>query len=144
MRVFYFGCVGIAGHYMHDAALRHVWESGPPWAVGRGEVDAKLAPHRPDCKMRSYCPCTGDEQGRAAIHHKDGWTALAFWDRTGDARNGSNSVFFAEGTHDFGGMVVIASEKFPTIVRRFKFALTEHEETPNVKSTAPLLHNLPD
>lgn len=116
---------------MHDAALRHVYQEGPPWNIDRGEVDAKIVPHRADCKMRSYCGCGNDEEGRAVIHHKDGWTAMGFWDRSVDTRGGCNSVFFAEGTHDFAGMVAIANEKFPTIMRRFKFEITEHDATPN-------------
>ena len=54
----------------------------------------------------------------------DGWTALAFWDRSLDHRRNSNSAFFWKGDHNFYQMltefervlkVVIALPKERTI-----------------------------
>lgn len=58
------------------------------------------------------------EQGSASLHHKQGWTALAIWDRTGDHRLNSNSVFFAEGFHDFEAIQSIAAERFTSLWSR--------------------------
>lgn len=111
-RVFYFGCCSESGHYLwrpgprpylcDGATLRH----GQPWGA---RIDASL------------CVRGVQVEGLALIHHKDGWTALAFWDRSVDTRPGSNSVFLADGTHTFDQMVAIAKEHFPTVWQRFKF-----------------------
>jgi hypothetical protein len=126
MKVFYFGCHRQAGHYMFNQQLRSAYPEEPPWSVDRGEVDAKLSPHESDCKSHHYCRCKQDE-GKAVIHHKSGWTAMAFWDRSVDSRGGCNSAFFVEGTHNFAEMLAIVKEKFPTIMTRFKFDITEHK-----------------
>ena len=67
-------------------------------------------------------------EGKAALHYKGGWTALAFWDRSVDSRPGSNSVFLAEGTHQFEDMVVLAQQSFPSIMQRFKFKIEKSGE----------------
>jgi hypothetical protein len=41
-----------------------------------------------------FCPQIEDAQsGEARIHHVEGWTVLAFWDRSGDSRPSSHSTF---------------------------------------------------
>jgi hypothetical protein len=130
MKIFYFGCNRQAGHYLFTKRLVSAYPESPPWSVDSGEVDGKLPPHEPDCKNHYYCRCQQVE-GVAAIHHKDGWTAMAFWGRSVDDRRGCNSVFFAEGCHDFSGMLTIAKENFPTIMSRFAFAMTEHKLASN-------------
>ena len=108
MRVFYFGCIDVAGHYMHASspprnleerrAVSQLTHSNP-WGLN---IDGGLCPRR----------------GGALVHHKDGWTALAFEDFTVDSRPGSNSVFLAEGTYDFDEMARIAEEYFPAVWAR--------------------------
>jgi hypothetical protein len=51
-------------------------------------------------------------EGEALVHHKDGWTALAFWDRTVDKRGACCSVYLAEGIFTFEQMVEMAKERF--------------------------------
>jgi hypothetical protein len=71
-----------------------------------------------------YGYCTSFE-GQSVITHKDGWTALSFWDRSIDSRPGSNSNFLAEGIFSFDEMVKLAQEKFPSVWNRFKFPIVE-------------------
>lgn len=114
MKVFYFGCVGEYGHYMFEppGVKRDAFTHTNPWGT---KVDGGL------------CPTGGStqEQGRALVHHKDGWTAMAFWDRSVDHRPGSCSVFLAQGTHAFEEMLRIANESFPKVTARYEFSITD-------------------
>ncbi len=114
-KVYYFGCLQEAGHHMHDANLRTDWGflNSNPW--GR-TVDSDL------------CPKGNQAEGKAALHYKGGWTALAFWDRSVDSRPGSNSVFLAEGAFDFGQMLELARATFPSIMQRFTFSIEKSGE----------------
>lgn len=111
----YFGSLG-DGHIMYAAGeppARRPTENRDfltrnPWRL---QVDGTL------------CPPGQQFQGRCLIHHKDGWTALAFWDRTIDERNNSCSVFLAQGEHSFSDMLMIARRDFPAIVARYPFNL---------------------
>jgi hypothetical protein len=67
--------------------------------------------------------CCNNEQGKCTLNKKDGWTCIAFWDRSVDTRQGSNSAFLAEGDYDFPIMLGLFKEKFPEVVSRFKFEL---------------------
>jgi hypothetical protein len=60
-------------------------------------------------------------EGVEILHHKRGWTALSFWDRTGDERITSNSNFFADEILTFDQIVEAAKAQFPTIWARFTF-----------------------
>jgi hypothetical protein len=82
-----------------------------PWGL---KIDGSLAPD-----------AIGQIEGLALLHHKDGWTAVAFWDRTGDHRGGSNSVFLAKGEFTFDEMLDLAREAFPEIMKTFKFKIVE-------------------
>lgn len=117
---YYFGCTrGInsreAGHFFYDTNLRSVGLSstrlGLPWE----HVDGVLAPRLYEGRYAPECP-----QGEAALHHKDGWTALAFWDRTGDSRGNSSSTFFFEGTLDYQEALARARVLFPAVLDRFE------------------------
>ena len=116
MKVYYFGCRNDSGHYLWDRQRRSVeyWDrlahasiSPVPWPRLDGEL----------------CDGGYGVQGRARLHHKDGWTALAFADRSIDKRPGSNSAFFFEATFDFEQAVAAARQHFPEIVERFPFEI---------------------
>jgi len=62
-------------------------------------------------------------QGRCALHRKDGWTALAWWDQSMDTRPGSCSTFCMLGEHDFDVMVAAFRESFPWAAQRMGFEL---------------------
>ncbi len=110
--VYHFGCLGVVGHYMtapggrsEDSLTR-----SNPWGL---QIDGYL------------CPQDSQVEGRACLHHKDGWTAIAFWDRSVDSRPMSNSAFLAPGTFTFDEMLALAREQRPEIVNRFRFAIEE-------------------
>lgn len=115
MKAYYFGCVNRAGHYFWDVNLhkargtRGVYKpDGLPWE----HVDGKLVDE-------------GRPQGEAWLHHKGGWTALAFNDRTVDSRPGSNSAFFFGWEMDFDTTLVTAERVFPVIMERLANAGVE-------------------
>lgn len=106
-KMYYFGCVGQPGHFMHRPGGRRDWDADTPW--GR----------TPDGTL---CPAGGKQvEGVALIHHKDGWTALSFWDRSVDQRGGCNSNFFVAAELSFDEMVAQAKERFPQVWHRFNF-----------------------
>lgn len=104
--MFYFGPWDSAGHHLYDENGRSVRNRGSfPWNEwdSANGIDGKLQP-----ETEGYYQV----EGVAAIHHKDGWTALSFWDRTVDTRYGCNSNYFAEGVFTFDEMVEMAKTRF--------------------------------
>lgn len=138
MRAFYFGCArGVgghrdAGHHLYGPNYHSVSRPerlGQPWAHGHHDgLDGTLAPvdyygelvFGIDDRKRAD---RGTEfpQGVAALHHRDGWTALAFWDRSGDSRGNSNSVFLFDTELTFEGALVAARKNYPDLFERFPF-----------------------
>jgi hypothetical protein len=121
MKAYYFGCESKQnkGHFLYRP-----WQPGYmclsasreqreelPW--GDGELDSGLAPQ-----------IESQPQGLCKLHHKDGWTALAFWDRSADSRGNSNSVIIAEGAHSFLEMLLIFAENFPVVRDRVVAEMT--------------------
>lgn len=119
VRAYYFGCWLHPGHFFFEPGMkraprevarsRHSSDRDQPQIVPWGYgVDGQLCPRR-------------GRQGEALVHHRDGWTALAFWDRSVDDRGGSNSVFLFEATLDFPAALAKARETFPEVFARFDF-----------------------
>ena len=105
MKVYYFGCFDEVGHYLYYPDGRSVYErDATPWSWPA--IDGSLAPEGQQV------------QGLALLHKKDGWTAIAFWDRTFDSRGNSNSAFLAEGDFTFEEMLELAKKYFPAQVKR--------------------------
>jgi hypothetical protein len=133
MNVFYFGCVKLpggftSGHHMHRVDMTIEWEftNNNPWGL---RIDGGLCPGATDEKgERRHPPMEEQVEGAAHIRHKDGWTALSFWDRSVDTRGNSNSNFLAEGKHTFEEMLSIAWLHFPEIMGRFKFTIVPAEQ----------------
>jgi hypothetical protein len=129
VRAFYFGTYREPGHYLRDQDWRHVWPEnthqgvdkivwGPlPWR----DIDGGLQPRGPD--------------GTALLHHKDGWTALAFPNNSDDNR-GSNSAFFFDAVLDFDEAVEAARQHFPHVVERFPFEVRLMPVPSNGEGTA--------
>ena len=119
MKVYYFGCIGEAGHFLWspEDRFRHTETYyHQPWG---NRLDGCLCP---DC---GYQGLIAQNEGEAFLHHKDEWTAVAFWDRTGDERRNSNSAFIAEGTFTFDEMVTAAKAQWPKVWNRFTFEVVE-------------------
>jgi hypothetical protein len=108
MKPLYFGVLvpKQAGHHLYDSVLGVRDTSLPP----------SLKEHHLDGGYCIYKP--GQPQGEALIHHLDGFTVMAMWDRTGDSRPGSSSTFVMEGTHAYPAMCRLASEAFPAVWKR--------------------------
>lgn len=66
-------------------------------------------------------------QGAACLRRRDGWTALAWWDRTGDRRGGSNTVLVARARLSFAEMIELLSIRFTWMLDRQTAPLTERE-----------------
>lgn len=119
MKSYYFGCrnTGGMGHFLIDEfgeskgleLLKKL-----PWGLS---IDGGL------CE-KDY----GQSEGIAQIHHKDGWTVLAFWDRSVDTRPNSNSAFIVDKIMNFDQMIDLAKEKFPSIWARYGFEVREGSE----------------
>lgn len=129
---YYYGCHRGVGHYLFTTALNDRSLNLPdhvPWSA----VDGVL---QPGCKKREgsriHTTPMNNVDGHAALHHKDGWTALAFWDRSVDARPNSTSTFMIKGTHDFETMKQICAAAFPAVWSRFTFeiVLVQTGDTP--------------
>jgi hypothetical protein len=87
------------------------------------EIDGKL---QPGCFYDRGCWEHGREnEGEALLHHKDGWTALSFWDRSVDHRGACNSTYLAEGTFTFEEMVELAKTRFAARWSLMKFQVTK-------------------
>ena len=126
--MFYFGCGRETGHYLWAPGLRWAtWDrsvhermghplGAHPW---KDSIDVRLCPVDDN---RGYRRSDEERQpeGLGKIHHRDGWTAWAFWDRTKEKRLNGNSVFLAEGEYDFDAMKAMAQEHFPEIWERIK------------------------
>lgn len=120
MDVYFFGCRGVPGHYLIEGGQGRCAGAGsgnklPEPLRGRGsKLDGQ------------YAPCdTLQQEGYACLRCVEGWTVLAFWDRSLDTRFGSNAVFIAHGEHKFERMCEIAQEFFPEIWQRFTFKIEE-------------------
>lgn len=151
-RMLYFGVwwTDSSGHCLVDEnghGVRKEQRGSFPWNEWGGDIDGKLQPHRKGCDLRSYCPCTSDKQGVAALHHKDGWTALSFWDRSLDGRGGCNSNYFAAGTFTFDEMVSMAKARFSERWAKMDFdvvPLVSAQDTKTVASTVEAVTERPD
>lgn len=108
--VVYFGCWGDVGHYLWFPNHRHPERDDPRFERNAAgpfpRLDGRLTP-RDDTR-----------QSAAAIHHRDGWTALAMHDYTVDKRGGSNSVFVMDSDVSYEGALVYIAEAFPTVYGR--------------------------
>lgn len=111
-RVFFFGCWNRVGHYLHEPGGRYAdsRHTEHPW--GRN-VDGVLQ------------PADSEVEGRCLVHHKDGWTALAFWDRSVDDRGGCCAALIVEGESGFQDMLGVFETRFPEVLARFSFTLVQ-------------------
>ena len=111
-QVWYFGWQKDYGHRLrswHDQSDRHIPDDFPcPYhALDTG----MLPPKKPEI------------EGLAHMISINGWTIMAFWDRSGDSRPKSNTALIVRGTHTFDAMVKLFQHCFPEDFARFPFAL---------------------
>jgi len=78
MNVLFFGCEGQCGHFLRDKLDGQRRYGSTPW---KNDLDTGLLQEP-------------EEEGQVFFHQKDGWTAIAWWDRSGpDKRPGCNTAF---------------------------------------------------
>lgn len=112
-----------AGHYLHDRQMRHACWNPRFDRLARLPRDFPI--ENPWSLDAGFAPQGEEVEGLALVHHLSGWTILAFWDRSGDQRRGSNSAFVIRGELSFIEAVEAAREAFPKIWARFDFGVTE-------------------
>ncbi|WP_437309959.1 hypothetical protein [Sorangium sp. So ce388] len=132
------------GHvaWAHAAALRKL-----PWSLA--ELDGSLAgdPALADRHDPRHWATENQPEGLVRLHHRGGWTAISFWDRSGDSRYGSSSTLVASGTHTAREMVALLQRAFPAIweriTRRFELVLPVEaprpEPAPRLRVAIPAL-----
>ena len=93
------------GHHIYNSHGGTADRRGTPWQIW--ELDTRLAPID-----------KAERQGRAQLHQRHGWTAIAFWDRTGDSRAKSNSVVLVNQLLTFTEMLSAFKSIFPAQYNR--------------------------
>jgi hypothetical protein len=68
-----------------------------------------------------------EKEGVAVLAKLEGFTVLAFWDRSADERFASNSAFLSRQSQTFDEILAEAKQKFPQIFDRFDFEITEYK-----------------
>lgn len=115
--IYYFGWSAPGGHFLlkddHNKILNV--DSTP---FGRS-IDGGLCP-QPEPKQ---------PDGKVALHYRAGWTAVAFWDRSGDHRPGSNTVFLTPADCSAMGVIAAAKVQWPQVFARPGFPLNRAEDT---------------
>lgn len=116
--VYFFGCWNRPGHFLYDVSGRMVHSQRLPAELQMGKLDspafeATPTPHQPlgVTRLQHITP----REGAPAV-----WTALSMWDRSGDTRPGSHSIFLALGVFTEDEMWAIAARDFPEVVKRIK------------------------
>jgi hypothetical protein len=102
----YFGCIDRPGHYVWQADGTQARDDRHRWLE---ILDGLLPPEGPEI------------EGVARLHHWNGRTLLAFWDRSVDQRGACNSVFALPGKLTFDEAVAAAKKAFPKVWQRFTF-----------------------
>lgn len=119
--VFFWGCLGQPGHFMHSKTGTRIQS---PWA---GYIDTGVLKYR-DIK---------DPDPKIAYAQLKGWTGIFFWDRSGDHRPGSNSAFIVNSLVSQEELLRLARKQWPEIFARkgFPIARVDVMVEQNVLST---------
>jgi hypothetical protein len=116
--VLYFGWTYPAGHHLNRPRSRMGVSrrfDEQPWGT---KIDTGLCPAPEPKKIN----------GHIAVHHKDGWTAVAFWDRSGDIRPGSCTVFLTGADVSASQLLALARRQWPHVFERNGFPLNKASE----------------
>jgi hypothetical protein len=107
--ILYFGWSYPSGHTLHSR-VRHLRYDSTPWG---NDLDTGLLKDLPD-----------NPDGRYVIEQRDGWTAIAFWDRSGDSRPNSNTAFLVAAIMPGNHLLELARKQWPEIFARRGFPLS--------------------
>lgn len=123
-KVYFYGCMqGVNGHN----------EAGHYWRSSDGSEPPRVTNPWGRYPDGTLCPENGQAQGAAVLHQKNGWTAISFWDRTGDSRGNSNSNFFVEGTYSFDEMCKLAQDAYPALWKRIGGVRLHSTNAPDIQ-----------
>ena len=64
-------------------------------------------------RLREALRIGGQEEGAGVRYESGGWTLINFWDRGGDSRSGSHSMFAVRGSHSSDDVLAVAREVMP-------------------------------
>ena len=121
VETYYFGCWEQSGHFWRSKSgydeERRI-ETRVPAPLRRGHIDGNFCPGA--VAGSQWKKTRAEVEGEAALHHIDGWTVLAWWDRSVDRRGACNSAIAACGLFDFATMLAITRAQFPTVLTRRK------------------------
>lgn len=124
MRVYYFGRWNQPGHYLYNEDGRTCIIS-PIKDLNWMELDNNDKVRLPGgpTHLHGQLRWPPDEPlGKTVLIHREGWTILGMWDRSGDNRYHSRSLFLAEGQLTETEMWTLAEKHFPELVKRIKGA----------------------
>lgn len=130
LECFYFGCIDGPGHYFQGrptSTPRHCHELEARLRLLFAGLDGTLCWNSSRSGRERYAS-RDEAEGRALLTHRDGWTAIAFWDRSLDRRPASNSAFFVPGTLTFAQIVRVARYNWPKVWARFTFPVVQVDE----------------
>ena len=129
---FYFGYTRGAGHtFCTQRTQRDAYslEREASAALGRGGLDTALCWNSPRCdRDRARHDRRDETEGRAFTTRRNGWTAVAFWDRSGDPRPACNTAFIVHGEMTFPQVIRAARVSWPQVWARFTFPVVEVDE----------------
>lgn len=118
--MYYFGCYKEAGHYLwrayQDGSITKMYEHNTEFPK-----DFPIQYRALDSCLLGY---TKQIEGKGTLNYINGWTILAFWDRSQDKRFNSNSAFMIQGNYSLDKMKELAKAYFPQIYKRFNFDIT--------------------
>lgn len=121
MTAYFFGChTGRVGHYLWRVRAGRYEMTTHKGLLPWQNIDGALclgADHN------GYAEPYRQVEGAAKLHHLDGWTALAWWDRSVDNRNGSNAALFAPGTLDVEQVLSAGRTHFPSFMSRMTYRI---------------------
>lgn len=136
-KAYYFGCYKGVGHGLYEHG-----EMRPIYTIR--DRDDNQFPFNPDTLDGKYAPgghTTGHSStasqrlGQVAVHHVEGWTIIAMWDRSVDSRGNSNAAFiFNDPDLNFDAAMAEAVHFFPDIMSRISnqkpgLTFTEYKES---------------
>lgn len=128
---YFFGCLRRAGegHVLwHRQGRGGHPTSAPEDAIRHAlgaPLDGGLCWNSPKTQWGRSSYDRDEAEGRALLTRRNGWTAIAFWDRSVDRRGACNSAFIVKGEMSFAQVVRVARHRWPEVWARFSFGVVE-------------------
>lgn len=104
---YYYGCWSTTGHYLFQPGGRRIDYLSTPFGY---DLDGRVQPVE---THDAYCRGNGIPALR--LVHRDGWTAVGFWDNTVDSRPKSCGAFVCIGSKNLEQVLAEAKVQFPEI-----------------------------